>query len=427
VTDLRQALRDAVADPPYDDLDLRAVLTEATRRKARRQRWLAGGVLAATATVVLAVIVGTALVAERDAPEPAPAPVEHVDGLLLEDASAFPSQPTHTHHARTPSDPDMYGINTDELVGLTDDGLVVRVRHVYRRGSTVAFVDPVTGATEWLPEPGFGLGSLTALSLESERLFFIDNPLFANSLIVFNRVTESWAKHPIKVREGSQRMYPRGTTMTLAPDGRLWFVAYPAPSKTHPTCPGADTDPFCSHQWWSVPFPDGGQARREPDADRTWRVWSGETLATSSSDGLTISKSGEDISVPLGVPEGCTVPTGHVQTVHSADPLVVTIGCADGTSAVTVYDNAGDPLFSVTGSPSVTAIGEGFVGLTRVNPDGAPDTAYLLDVADRRLYHLPGAGRSIITDIAGERVLWQDPEADWIAPRGHDYWVASLP
>jgi len=75
MTDLRQALRTAVAIPPPDEIDLVAVMASGRRARGRRRSWLTTAIATAAATAVIAGFAAVAVITrdegDRGAPEPA--------------------------------------------------------------------------------------------------------------------------------------------------------------------------------------------------------------------------------------------------------------------------------------------------------------------------------------------------------------------
>src|SRR5262245_33848581 len=127
VTDLRHALRDAVADEPPDGLDFTEVIGAGARR-ARRRRVVTGAVAACVAGVLAVVAVVTAQVGRDRAGEsvrPArPAPPQVGRPLLLGDAATVEPAPLAT--TRTLWLDPANDLDYDRLDGLTTDGKVVR-------------------------------------------------------------------------------------------------------------------------------------------------------------------------------------------------------------------------------------------------------------------------------------------------------------
>lgn len=162
MTDLRQALRAAVADPPPDELDLVAVMAEGQRSRVRRHRWLVVTIATATASVVVA---GASVVAllVRDpgdgGPEPAgPVEPDQSERALdpLGPSRDFAKDPVLGFEADAPllRDGDVVvGSADDELVGgsFTEDLHVLTSR---RSGDGWQFglVDPAAPeVVDWLP------------------------------------------------------------------------------------------------------------------------------------------------------------------------------------------------------------------------------------------------------------------------------------
>ena len=193
-TDLHAALREAVADAPIDESDLRTVVDAGSRRVRRRAAFRIG---ASALVGVAAVLTSVAVSSDHPDQEPRPADVVHLDLSRAErqDLDVLSSVRTTWRERER--------IDHDRFEGLTTDGLVLRSR--YTNGGDVyelGLLDPETGSTDWLPPPPVAAqrrrtdrGSarpVRSMGLPPERL------------MVFDRRSETWRGIPLRLPPGSR-------------------------------------------------------------------------------------------------------------------------------------------------------------------------------------------------------------------------------
>jgi hypothetical protein len=166
-TNLHEALREAVSDPPFDESDLRTVVETGSRRVRRRSAIRIG----AAAAVVAATAALTSIMAARSNhpdQQPQPAHVVHLDlsEAAQQDLDVLASVRT-TH--REP----MNDLSHDRFEGLTTDGLVLRERYTYTDDFyELGLLDPETGSTDWLPPPP-SREETVAVDLTADRLVLV--------------------------------------------------------------------------------------------------------------------------------------------------------------------------------------------------------------------------------------------------------------
>lgn len=129
MTDLRQALRTAVATPPPDEIDVVAVMAEGHRARTTRRRRMVVAIATATATVVVAGVAVVALVT-RDAGDRAPEPA--------------PPPPNRTEQAIDPVGP-VRDFAEDPVLGFEEDAPLLREGDVvlgeYEYGTTALLTE----------------------------------------------------------------------------------------------------------------------------------------------------------------------------------------------------------------------------------------------------------------------------------------------
>ena len=211
-TDLHAALREAVADAPFDESDLRAVVDAGSRRLRRRAAFRVG----VSALVVAAFVVSAVAVdSDRSDQEPLPADVVHLDLNRAErqDLDVLASVRTTWRSA--------YELDHDHFEGLTTDGRVLRSRYAYDGDVyELGLLNPETGSTDWLPPPP--VAAQTAVELTADRLV-----LFApvrprrSALLVFDRQSETWDSSTVHLPAGLEVHVP--FRLALGSDGRLYL------------------------------------------------------------------------------------------------------------------------------------------------------------------------------------------------------------
>lgn len=370
---LRAALRDAVADAPHDDSDLRQVLVAGSRRVRRRAALLVGSSTLAVAAVIATVVTVTNTPTE----EPRPAQVARLD---LDQAQPLDLQPIRQG-------------GRDRFLGLTSDGLVLRSRHPSGEGGYgFGLLDPETGVTDWLSDASDPAGTLAPpgrngmppwllpvqLTADQLVLLHLEPAIYRDktsggTLLVFDRGSRTWQSESVTVPAGLEAHMPPSVGVGL--DGRL-YLGHTNEGESGPV------------HWWSYPLPDGGEGRPEPDLTGSSIAFGDGVQARADSGGsILLSTPGEDRSLSGHRPEDCEPPSdpdaapwpGWVRMAGSRP--VVTYYCGDPSrqpDAVTVvYDTADEKTVEVAGS-AVLAANQDHVLLAP--PLGTPAGMYLLDL-----------------------------------------------
>lgn len=258
MNDLKDLMRQNVAAPPPDHVDLDS-LVDAGRRRVRTRRVRTG---VATVAAVGVIAVGGSLLPSGTPPEQSSAaPTPSGPTLTLADArTAVEGQDFRELAAYT--NEDLNADNGQYFDGVTDDGLILfrdgpRTDQLYPR---FALMDPETRDMDWLPRlEGIGQDQTWPVELTSERLVLLslDNGLRgAMRAHVFDRdagqwTTMSWAGLP-KVD------FPRAVVGT---DGRLYVRILATEGKAM----NEDESDFegDTYDLWSVSLTDPADARDE--------------------------------------------------------------------------------------------------------------------------------------------------------------------
>jgi hypothetical protein len=372
-TDLRAALREAVADPPYDQSDLGDVLVTGSRRVRRRAALIVGS----SALAVGAVIASVVAVTNDPTEEPRPARVVSMDLNL--------AQPLDLPPVRQGG--------RDRFLGLTADGLVLRSRHP-KGGDAfeLGLLDPGTGDTDWLPPttdptgtlpPPGGNGmppwllpvQLTADQLVLLRLEPATSQVRSSSgtVLIFDRASRTWQTRDVAVPAGVEAHVPPSVGVGL--DGRL-YLGHTNEGESGPT------------HWWSYPVPQGGEGRAEPALTGTSIAFGDGVQARANSAGrIFLSTPDEDRLLAEHRPRACEPPTdpdtapwpGWVRMAGSRP--VVTYWCGEPSprpdTVTVVYDTDGGQTVEVPDS-AVLAADQGHVLLAP--PAGTAHGIYLLNL-----------------------------------------------
>lgn len=405
-TDLRTALRDAVADEPAFLVDTRFIAHAGTRRVRRRTRLAVGTAALATA----AALVVTALVSRPTKPHPDPAPAERVVRLDLDDAGA--ARPEVVARTRTTwRDAGRSSLEFDRLEGITADGLVLRSRYTNARGRTeLGLLDPATGATDWLPEPPWQAGEIAGVDLRADRLVVVARTgIFQYTTTIFDRASRTWAASEVRLPGATEgHMPPRAL---VGPDDRLYLGS---------TMEG-ESGPM---HWWSAPVTGGEDLRAEPELEGAAVAWGDGGRVTAHPDGHVVLSTAEgDRVVGERRPDGCDVPAGFpdapVRVALAGDRPVVTYYCDSGDPDVAT------PLTVVHGQDAVTLI-EGATVLAadarhllvQAGRGGSPPLAtastdetwlYLVDLDRGTVSRLGRGVHESQVGVAAGMVLWNSP------------------
>jgi hypothetical protein len=391
-TDLHAALREAVADAPFDDADLRSVLDAGARRVHRRTVARAGlGLLA-----VAAVVVG--LVVRGDRPvDPQPA-----DVVRLDLGSARQAHPDVLASTRTMwrDEPDA-DLSHDQLLGLTADGKVLRSRYDHgTRTEELGLLDPETGTTDWLPPPP--TRGLQPVELSADRLVLARanaGSAGANAgsgtIAVLERGARTWASSSIRVRPGLEAHSP--FQLRLGNDGRLYL--------------GSSMEREAeSFRWWAYDVREGGPGRLERSWEGSDVAWEDGTGVRAYNDGrVVVTNGGAERVVTTKRPSSC--PRPNEPGLAAVPPTarlaggrpVVTLVCGDEPAPNTyVRDVDHDQVVEVPGAAVLAAHGDQVL----LAGDGSHPGAYVLDL---RRVTLARLGRSTFepqADVADGLVLW---------------------
>lgn len=275
VNDLKQLLRDNVADAPTDHLDV-ASLVDAGRRRVRVRRT---GAVGGTAVLVAGVVAVAALGgapggADHTAAATHP-PAPDAPTITLADAQRAVEGRDYdvlTSYTNKNLDRD----NGQYLDGVTDDGLIL-FRDGPRDGNEwqahYALMNPATGAKDWLPDPGVGQMQTWPVVLGADRLVLLgydegDGDGMEATLVayVFDRTTRDWS-----TMSWPNLLAVDFGTGDVGPDGRL-YVTTPAtqgkiPEGGWPTRPGGDAEDADAegdtHHLWSISLTDPTDVRDE--------------------------------------------------------------------------------------------------------------------------------------------------------------------
>ena len=386
-TDLHAALRDAVADAPFDESDLRAVIDAGSRRLRRRTAVRVG----ASALVVAAVVAAVVVVSDRSDPEPLPAHVVHLDLRRAEhqDLDVLASVRT------TWRDPEN-DLDHDRFEGLTTDGLVLRSRYTYEGNvHELGLLDPGTGRTRWLPRPP--VAPQTVVELTAGRLVLFANVSERRSdLLMFDRQSETWTSTSIRPPEDIEVHVP--PQLAIAPDGRL-YLGHNLEGESGPM------------HWWSYALPEGGEGRPEPDLDGESVAWGDGVQARANIDGgVVLSTSAGERVLAEERPAGCERPTEPELadipvTVRLAGtrPVVMHV-CGDELRVMTlVYDVDRGEVIQIDGA-DVRAADEDHVLLWADRSGRAG--IYLLDLDRLTLARIGPAPHEAQVGLTDGLVLW---------------------
>jgi hypothetical protein len=386
-TDLRAALREAVALVPLDETPVHEIVDAGARRvRRRRDLGVAGAAVVAAAVVAGAVTLGAG---DRRDDVPRPADVVHVH---LDKAQRV-TLPVVTSVRTTWMDP-ANEIDHDRYEGITDDGLVLRSRFSVAGGLELGLVDPANGRTLWLPPPPRYAENVVDLSVERIALFAPDGR--RGRVISFDRRAWAWSDTRIDLDPDIEVHVP--PIVRFAPDGRL-YVGATLEETSGPI------------RWWSYAVPAGGRARPEPDLTGVSLAWHDDVRAWADGDGrVVLSRAGGEQIVSTERPDGCATPSDPdldgfpVQVALAEERPVVSYWCGDDPRPTTVvYDVTGDRDVVVPEAAVLAAdAGHVLLGPSTAGPDGV----YLLDLATERLTRISAGSHDGQVGLAAGLVLW---------------------
>ena len=388
-TDLHTALREAVADAPNDEYDLRTVVNAGSRRVRRRAAFKVGS----SALVVAAVVTAVAVSPDQPDQEPRPANVVHLDLSRAErqDLDVLASVRTTWR--------DENAIDHDRFEGLTTDGLVLRSR--YTNGGDVyelGLLDPETGSTDWLPPPP--VAAAYVVELTADRLvLFSSMGLRPSALMVFDRRSETWRNTPVRLPPAVEVHVP--PRLALAPDGRL-YLGNNLEGESGPM------------NWWSYAVPEGGEGQTEPELAGAVVAWGdGVKASVDSQSRVIVSSPNVERVVAENRPAECGAPTDPdlaempLSFDLAGNRPVVTYWCGDDLQPTTlVYDVSGADAVQVAGA-SVRAADEAHVLLAAA--EGQHNGVYLLDLDRLTLVRIGSGTHEAQVGLADGLVLLNKP------------------
>lgn len=386
-TDLRQALCGAVAEAPTDLADLRAVVEAGARRVRRRRLMLTGGT--AVGVVVAALAWAGAVQGEHD---PVPAKVVHLDldrGRPLDLDALVSVRATWRE----------YNTGLEGVLGVTDDGLVVRHQRVAGVGQRLGLLDPATGVTRWRAMPKT-VGSPRPVDLTEEALVLYD--WRQGVVLELDRTSDRWRRQQLDLVPGHEVHTP--PQVEIGAGGRIYVGS------------SMEGGPF-EMQWWSYEL-GSSEPRPEPDLRGRAVAWDGDRRVTAASDGRVVlsSAGGTDQVLSTTRPRRCDAPDlGFVPYVGFAGTRVVVTFWCDETAPVTVvYDPDGNSTLQIDESMAMASEGD-HVLLRRLIPktSGRGDTffvtghdTYLVDLAVPEARLVESASQAGDVGLAAGLVLW---------------------
>jgi hypothetical protein len=409
VNDLKQLLRDNVADAPTDHLDVAALLGIGRRRVRRRRTAVAGLVASATAGVVIGAASISGIGPGTARPDTADQlPRLHVPTLHLSDAEPAVVGTDYREIASHTND-DLEADNGQRFDGVTDDGLIL-----FRDGSRYALVNPATDEKDWLPETpdtsGRTLGMPVELGADRLVLLGLDGgavpTLFA---YVFDRGAGQWSvlQWP-GLPSASPDDLPRGV---VGPDDRL-YVLGPR---------GSDPDGK-TYELWSASLTDQKDVRDEALSvgdlafTDTSMVWTDSTNDDAGMVHVRDLATGEETSFDPQVDKRC-----NLLTFGATDDRIV-MGQYCGTDADGVRDDRVQ-ILSTDGDQVVTIQNTDIQGsldgtssdvVTVSSSDGDRSGTYVYDLGSGRFLRisdrLSSWGQETGVAAGNDQFIWYTPE-----------------
>lgn len=430
VNDLKDLMRQNVAAPPPDDLDLHDLLDAGQRRVRTRRRVALGSAALATAAIVaLGAVVLPDDTTGADVTSPPPLP--DAPTLTLADAVSAVEGEDYRLVASQRNE-NLDADNGQYLDGVTDDGLVL-FRDGPRAGQLrprFALMDPASGDKDWLPPlEGVGQDQTWPVELTADRLVLLslhnglEGELRAH---VYDRATGAWTT--LTWPSLPDVDFPRAI---VGSDGRLYvrIVATEGqpPEGGWPTGPDGEADDADfegdTYYLWSASLTDPGDARDEQlivgdvaftDTEMVWTDRTGDAGMMHVRDLAT----GEETSFDPQVPDRCNLQGFGA----SGDRIVVGEYC--GT-----YESGRDDrvqVISTDGEQVVTLHDDGISGWLPAGSDvvnidvmGAPDDqrsgTYVYDLETGRFlrisHEISSWGLGGTTGNPGE-FRWHTPVSD---------------
>ena len=398
VNDLRELMRENVAAPPPDHLDVAGLVRTGRRRVRVRRVAVAGGSALVVAAVVAATSIGLSPGSDRAEPSEAP-PRPDAPTITLADATQAVEGTDYRVLASYTNDNLNRG-NGQYLDGVTDDGLVL-----FRDGSQAqqryALMDPSTGAKDWLPDPPFGEDQPYAVQLGADRLvlFGYSGMSMRPTAYLFDRGTREWSTV-------EWAGLPRGNDIdsfggvVMGPDGRA-YVRVPAtqgqpPEGGWPTGNGGEADDSNAegdtYRLWSASLTDPADVRDEGLTvgdvafTDTSMVWTDSTNGAAGLVHVRDLATGQEHSFDPHTADRCNL----LSFGATDDRVVMSQYCGDydggvrddrvqilttdGDQVVTVQDSGIDGALA-GGVVEITAYEKGRRGHLRLRPGHRPPAA----------------------------------------------------
>lgn len=441
VNELRELMRQNVAAPPPDDLDLIALVGAARSRVRRRRTAVTGGVAAAVAGVVIGAAALTGAGTGTDRAEPTDQmPTPDAPTIQLADADRAVEGRDYQVLASYTND-NLDNDNGQYFDGVTEDGLILfrdgpRMDQWYPR---FALMDPATEDKDWLPNLDIGQAQTWAVDLGTERLVLVGTGERAGSGFrahVFDRATDQWST--VQWPSLPEVDFPRAV---MGPDGRL-YVLTPAtqgqiPEGGWPTGPDGEADDADAEgdtfQLWSVSLTDPDDVRDEnllvgdiafTDTDLVW------TDSSNGAAGMVHVRdlaTGEETSFDPNTGEKCNL----LSFGATGDRIMMSQYC--GTYADGVRDDRVQ-ILSTDGEQVATLQDSGIDGWLPAGSDvvnvsvfyGEASGTYVYDLATDRFLRISEAISSF--GLGGptgndRQVLWHTPVNHH---KGATQWLGEL-
>jgi hypothetical protein len=401
-TELRAALREAVADAPSYDVDPVSLIRAGARRRRRR----AGAIVGASALAAAAVVV-TAVLSRHERPDPDPAPAEIVR-LDLDDSAAVDLDVVASTRT-TWEDDGRDSLEYDRLAGITADGLVLRTRYTNDRGHVeIGLLDPATGATDWLPLLAGRPPEITPVELGEDRLVLAEWMHQGRTFHLYDRGTRTWQRSVVHVSGAWERHVP--PLVRIGPDDRV-YVGSTMEGESAPL------------HWWSAPLDEGGQARVEPGLRGVTVAWTGDSLVRAAADGRVV------VATPAGEtelsdrrPAGCDPPASFPDVaptvLWAGDSPVVTYLCDSGSevpgSTTVVHDRQGGRAVEVAAATAVAADDSHVVlaGATDGVDHPGDSSTYVVELDELTVARIGGGLHDTQAALAAGLLLWNTPGPD---------------
>ena len=253
VNRLEELMRENVADPPPDPLDLTTLVAAGRRRVRARRAVASGGAAALVAGVAL-----TAVLVQPRGPEHSAAnhpPKPDAPTVHLSEAVQAVEGRDYVVLSRY-TNPEVDSVGVQYVYGVTDDGMVL-----FGDGYRLALVDPATDRKDWLPETPLASVQRVPVELGADRLVIATvGDGAAGRLVahVYDRGSRRWSAI-------SWPGLPRVETprAVMGPDGRLYVSVPVSAPVSGPVSAPASTGAGGTYHLWSVSLSDPSDVRDE--------------------------------------------------------------------------------------------------------------------------------------------------------------------